>query len=80
MQARIKDIVPTRKSILPQEIEAAIHKIASDIAEAHSSSDNLVLAAIANGGIALTEILRRRLDAGEPVASVLRRADEDAST
>ncbi len=55
--------MPTRKSIPPREIEDAIHKIASEIATAHAKTDNLVLAAIANGGITLTQLLRRRLAA-----------------
>lgn len=53
--------MPVRKSISSQEIDAAITKIASEIAAAHTSTDSLVLAAIANGGLALSEILRQRL-------------------
>lgn len=51
----------TRKSISSNEISAAIDKIAADIAATHSESQTLVLAAVANGGIALSELLRARL-------------------
>ena len=50
-----------RKSIQFQEIESAIDSIASQIAAAHGSTPNLVLAAIANGGIVLTKILGKIL-------------------
>ena len=51
----------TRKSINSGEINAAIEKIAGDIAATHSGTKTLVLAAVANGGIALSELLRDRL-------------------
>ena len=51
----------TRKSISFSEISSAIEKIAADIAANHSGTETLVLAAIANGGIALSELLRARL-------------------
>ena len=53
--------MPIRKSIQFPEIESAIDSIAAQIANAHTSTSNLVLAAIANGGIALTRILGRIL-------------------
>lgn len=53
--------MPIRKSIQFPEIESAIDSIAAQIANAHTSTSNLVLAAIANGGIALTKILGRIL-------------------
>jgi len=53
--------VTVRKSISAHEIEEAINKITSEIAAAHKSTENLVLAAIANGGIALSALLRQRL-------------------
>lgn len=51
----------TRKSISSSEISSAIEKIAADIAATHSGTKTLVLAAIANGGIAFSESLRARL-------------------
>ncbi len=53
--------MPVRKTISSEKIEVAIAKIASEIAASHKETDNLVLAAIANGGIELTEILHDRL-------------------
>lgn len=53
--------MPVRKTISSQELQTAISKIASEIAKAHEKTGSLVLAAIANGGIALTEILRKIL-------------------
>ena len=50
-----------RKSISSSEISSAIEKIAADIAATHSGTKTLVLAAIANGGIAFSESLRARL-------------------
>lgn len=50
-----------RKSIGSQEIGAAIERIAADIAASHSETKTLVLAAIANGGIAVNDLLRSRL-------------------
>ena len=50
-----------RKTISFPEVDAAIAKIASEIAATHKGTNNLVLAAIANGGIGLTEILHDRL-------------------
>lgn len=56
-----------RKTISPQEIEEAITKIASEIASAHKQTENLVLAAIANGGIVLSALLRQRLSANHGI-------------
>ncbi len=53
--------MPIRKTIQFQEIENAIDSIAAKIAKAHASTSNLVLAAIANGGIPLVEILSKVL-------------------
>ncbi|HCR28646.1 MAG TPA: bifunctional pyr operon transcriptional regulator/uracil phosphoribosyltransferase PyrR [Opitutae bacterium] len=50
-----------RKSISSQDINAAIEKIAADIAINHSDTKTLVLAAIANGGIAVNELLQSQL-------------------
>lgn len=54
--------MPIRKSISSQEIENAIDSIASKMASAHATTHNLVLAAIANGGIPLCELLAKALE------------------
>ncbi len=55
--------MPIRKSISSDEINSAIESVAAEIATAHASTSNLVLAAIANGGIPFSEMLCDALDA-----------------
>lgn len=50
-----------KKSIDHLEIAAAIERLAESIAAVHAHTDNLVLAAIANGGIPLCALLERAL-------------------
>lgn len=50
-----------KKAIDHQEIAAAIERLAESIAAVHASTDNLVLAGIANGGIPLCSLLERAL-------------------
>lgn len=69
VQTRIKVTVPVRKSISSQEIDAAIDKIASEMAAEHKNTSSIVLAAIANGGIVLSEMLRQRLSSGYRIKS-----------
>lgn len=53
--------MPIRKSITAEEIQLAVKAVASEIATQHASTRNLVLAAIANGGIVFNEMLRADL-------------------
>jgi pyrimidine operon attenuation protein/uracil phosphoribosyltransferase len=53
--------VTIRKSLSSEEISNAIERIAADIAANHRETKTLVLAAIANGGIAVSKLLRARL-------------------
>lgn len=50
-----------KKTIESKEVNAAIESLAEAIAEAHPKADNLVLAGIANGGIALCSLLEAAL-------------------
>lgn len=61
--------MPVRKSISSHEIDTAIGKIASEIAAGHKNTESLVLAAIANGGLILTEILHHRLSSDYGIAT-----------
>ena len=51
----------TRKTIPYKIIVEAIDKLASQIAESHPDTDKLVLAGIANGGIALADLIAARI-------------------
>ncbi len=55
--------MPTAKTIGPDEIEAAIERLASGIHARHATPANLVLLGIANGGVELARRLARRLGA-----------------
>jgi pyrimidine operon attenuation protein/uracil phosphoribosyltransferase len=46
----------------PDEIEAAIGNLAEDIASRHNQTETLAIIGIANGGIALAQSLKKRID------------------
>ena len=46
----------------PDEIEAAIGNLAEDIATRHNQTKTLAIIGIANGGIALAQNLKKRID------------------
>lgn len=59
------------QTISSDAIDEAIEKLVREIAAKHKGSDNLVLAAIANGGIPISQILKKRLEAilEQPIGS-----------
>jgi pyrimidine operon attenuation protein/uracil phosphoribosyltransferase len=55
--------VPTAKTIGPDEIEAAIERLAGGIRTRHAAAKTLLLLGIANGGVELARRLAQRLGA-----------------